>query len=54
MQRRNPTGSLSHTRDPIEGFHVGGFAKLFVYTRGLIQCEAIAGLLPYEPITPCR
>ena len=54
IKRRNPTGSLGHTRDPIEGVHVGVFAKLFFDARGAIWREAIVRLLPHGPITLYR
>ena len=50
----NPTGSLSNTRDSIEGVHVAVFAKFFFDACGLIWREAIFRLLPHGPITPCR
>ena len=54
IERRNPTGSLSHTRDPIEGVHVVVFAKLIFNRLGPILSEAIVGLLSHGPFTPCR
>ena len=51
IEWRNPTGSLSHTWHPIEGVHVGAFAKLFFDARGTIWREDIVRLLPHGPIT---
>ena len=53
LKRRNPTGSLGHTRDPTEGVYVGVFAKLFFDMCGPIWPEAIVRLSPHGPITPC-
>ena len=50
---RNPTGSLGHIRDPIEGVHIRVFAKLCFDACGPIWREAIVRLSPHGPIAPC-
>ena len=47
-------GTLSHTRDPIEGIHVGAFAKSILNTRGAIRRRVIVRLLGHGPVTACR
>ena len=53
FKRWNPTGSLGHIRDPIEGVYVGAFAKLLFDARGPIWREALVRLSPHGPIAPC-